>query len=1012
MSERDSTKLLALFFCVALFASVAAGESEAKALLKWRDSFNNESRATLSSWKNDTNPCRQLWKGISCDESMSVINISLSKLGLQGTLSTLNFAAFPHLLHFDVSFNHFYGYIPHEIGKLSSILMLSLSDNRIKGPIPPEIWNLTTLNHLHLSTCNLTGQISHEIGNLRNLKLLWLGENSQIFGPIPEEIGMLSNLEELGLQRNSLLGRIPSSIGNLTKLQRFFLFENNLAGPIPSGLWKLYSLIEIQLYGNRLSGPISPSIGNLTNLQYLALANNRFSGLIPLSIGNLINVLELYLQDNTLSGSIPSTIGNMTKLNNLVLFGNNLSGQLPPEINNISWYNLQLGDNHFHGHLPQQICQGGRLYRFISKGNQFTGPIPTSLRNCSTLGRLMLQDNQLVDNMTDAFGVYPYLDYIDLSGNQLYGQLSTRWGKCRNLTQMIMHNNKLSGHIPPELGDSTKLGLLNLSSNHLSGQIPKELGKLIILQKLSLSHNNFSGNVPSNIRSLSRLEILELAVNNFNGPITRELGELKTLRVLNLSKNKFDESIPLEFGELQHLEQLDLSDNLLNGKIPSRLGMLSNLQVLNLSHNNLTGTIPSDFSGSMSTLSTVDISYNQLEGPVPIKPAFHNFDALRNNKGLCGNVTGLHACGDFRTNGHGHTSKKFLVIFLPLATLLLVIVGASFIVARIATKAKGKDGEGSLEDVYFVWSLEREILYEDIIEATKEFDERYLIGKGGQGSVYRAELPAGDVVAVKKLHSMPSGEISNRKAFTSEIRALTEIKHRNIVKLYGFYSNSQFSILVYEFLEGGSLDIILKNEKQATEFEWNKRVNVVKSVANALFYMHHGCSIPIVHRDISSKNILLGSDYEEARIIDFGTAKFLNPDSDNMTTFAGTFGYAAPEIAFIMQANEKCDVYSFGVLTLEIIMGTHPAELISSLAENSTNNDLLLSDVLDPRLCSLAKPLIDDVILVAKIAFSCLNETPQSRPTMEQVSTELARTPKSYTEDQFHTIKIGQLMRD
>ncbi|XP_028791008.1 MDIS1-interacting receptor like kinase 2-like [Neltuma alba] len=259
---------------------------------------------------------------------------------------------------------------------------------------------------------------------------------------------------------------------------------------------------------------------------------------------------------------------------------------------------------------------------------------------------------------------------------------------------------------------------------------------------------------------------------------------------------------------------------------------------------------------------------------------------------------------------------------------------------------------------------------------------------------------------------MPSVEISNQKAFTSEIQALTEIKHHNIVKLYGFYSNSQFSMLVYEFFEGGSLDNILKNDEQAIVFDWKKRVNVVKGVANALFHMHHCCSIPIVHRDISSNNILLGSDYEEARINDFGTAKFLNPNSNNMTTFAGTFGYAALEIAFIMKVNEKCDVYSFRVLTLEIIMGTHPAKRISSLAGNSINNDLLLSDVLDSRLSPLTKSILDDVILVAKIAFSCLSDSPQSRPTMEQLSTQLARTPKSHSEDQFHTITIGQLMRD
>ncbi|XP_054818945.1 MDIS1-interacting receptor like kinase 2-like [Prosopis cineraria] len=441
--------------------------------------------------------------------------------------------------------------------------------------------------------------------------------------------------------------------------------------------------------------------------------------------------------------------------------------------------------------------------------------------------------------------------------------------------------------------------------------------------------------------------------------------------------------------------------------------MLTKLVVLNLSHNHLSGTISSIF-GPMSALSTVDISYNQLEGPIPKNQAFQNFAALRNNKGLCGNVSGLNPCGDLepKPNGQSHRIRKFLIIFLPLAILLLVLVGALYIFYQRAIKTKSKDEEASPEEIYFVGSLEKEVTYQDIIKATEEFDDKYLIGKGSQGSVYIAELPTGDVYAVKKLHPIPSGEISNQKAFTSEIRALTEIKHRNIVKLHVFYSNSQFSILVYEFLECGSLDNILKNEKQAAEFGWNKRVNAVKGVANALFHMHHGCSIPIVHCDISSKNILLSSEYEEAHITDFGTVKFLNPDSNNMTTFAGTFGYAAPEIAFIMQANEKCDIYSFGVLTLEIIMGTHPAELVISLADKSTTDDFLLKDVLDSRLCPLRKPVLDEVILVAKIAFSCLNENPRSRPTMEQVSKELAKPPKSHSEDQFHTITIGQLMRD
>ena len=139
---------------------------------------------------------------------------------------------------------------------------------------------------------------------------------------------------------------------------------------------------------------------------------------------------------------------------------------------------------------------------------------------------------------------------------------------------------------------------------------------------------------------------------------------------------------------------------------------------------------------------------------------------------------------------------------------------------------------------------------------------------------------------------MCDGEIAQQKEFLNEIRALTEIRHRNIVKLHGFCSHSQFSILIYEYLERGSLATILSNDRGAKELDWSKRLNIIKGVALALSYLHHDCSSPIVHRDISSKNILLDSEYE-AHVSDFGIAKLLNQDSSNWTSFAGTYGYIA-----------------------------------------------------------------------------------------------------------------------
>ncbi|XP_056167593.1 MDIS1-interacting receptor like kinase 2-like [Syzygium oleosum] len=171
-------------------------------------------------------------------------------------------------------------------------------------------------------------------------------------------------------------------------------------------------------------------------------------------------------------------------------------------------------------------------------------------------------------------------------------------------------------------------------------------------------------------------------------------------------------------------------------------------------------------------------------------------------------------------------------------------------------------------------------------------------------------------------------------------------------------------------------------------FDWNKRVNVVKGVANALSYRHHECYPPIIHRDISSKNILLDEEYE-AHVSDFGTAKVLKHDSSNWTSFAGTFGYAAPELAYTREVNEKYDVYSFGVVAMEVIMGRHPQDLISSLlstslpsSSDSTIPHCSLKEVLDKRVPYPEGDLLGEVALMTKIALSCLSPKSEHRMSM------------------------------
>ncbi|KAL4361413.1 hypothetical protein GQ457_04G002230 [Hibiscus cannabinus] len=915
---------------------------EAEALLKWKATLDNDTQTLLSHlWPVKTNHCN--WAGITCHNTTgSVTGIALNDYDrrLRGTLDNLNLLAFPNLTSLQLRNNSLYGRIPSGFGNHSKLGFLDLSDNNFHGSIPEQVGSLSSLYYLDFSRNSLTGNIPTSIGNLSNMEFLYLSVN-HISGSIPTEIGLLKSFSKLKLSGNNLTGVIPISIGNLTNLCTLKLHDNGISGTIPG------------------------DVRMLKSLKILTLTNNAISGPIPVSIGNLTSLVILVLSQNSLSGSTPPS----------------------PTYSNLT--NLQLSNNHLTGTLPDNLCLGGVLTRFGVSNNDLTGSIPSSLRDCRSLYRVRLEGNHFTGNISDAFGMYPKLNYIALSDNNFFGELSPKWGQCPNLTCLQISNNNISGKIPFELRHATQLGVLDLSLNHLTGEIPKELGALQRMSRLLLSGNQFSGKIPSEIGLLLNLEQLNLASNNLSGPIPDSLGNCSKLFNLNLSKNNLGWSIPSSVGFINALQSLDLSQNSLIGGIPQQFGNLHSLEILNLSYNMLSGSIPEAFN-DLHGLRFVNISFNQLEGPIPDLKAFHeaSFDDLRNNKGLCGNATGLMPCVLPSRAGHGRERT-------------------------IETPTReSESNEEKLGDIFSVLEFNGRELHENISKATEDFSSDYRIGSGRYGTVYRAVLPTGQIVAVKKLHqSEDSILINNLKAFESEIVALSEIKHHNIVKMCGFCSHTKHSYLVYEFVERGSLRMVLSNDEQATEFDWEKRLKVVKGMADALSYMHHDHPQPIVHRDISSNNVLLDL-YYEARVSDFGTARILRPDSSNWTTLAGTYGYIAPELAYSMRVDEKCDVYSFRVLTIEVFMGRHPGDLLSYLSSSasaliSTDRQILLKDVIDQRVSPPVSKAAKDMVSAMKIAIACLNVNPQLRPTMWQVTQDLSRQSLPLPSP-LSTVKLGE----
>ncbi|XP_039171760.1 MDIS1-interacting receptor like kinase 2-like [Eucalyptus grandis] len=457
---------------------------------------------------------------------------------------------------------------------------------------------------------------------------------------------------------------------------------------------------------------------------------------------------------------------------------------------------------------------------------------------------------------------------------------------------------------------------------------------------------------------------------------------------LDLSNNQLSQDIPGQLGMLTHLSELDLSHNLLSGEIPAQFNKLESLVKLNLSHNNLSGLIYEPFK-DMRGLMEVDISHNKFEGPIPNTTAFQNAtkEAFEGNSGLCGNVGGLEPCNQAVVDRENSSTggRVILIVFPLLGVVLFIFFGIFFIFLR--KKFHPKAGLSSKTIKVFSQSkYGGMILYEDIIESTGAFDEIFCIGRGRYGSVFKAKLRSGDIVAVKKLYqTADSGQI-DQKEFLNEIKVLTEIRHRNIVKLEGFCSHPQHSFLVYEYFDRGSLSTILSNEEEAMELDWNKRVNIVKGVAHALSYIHHDCISPIVHRDISSNNILLDSEYV-AHVSDFGTAKLLKLDTSNWSAVVGTYGYVAPELAYTMKVTEKCDVYSFGIVAIEVIKGRHPGDSLSSLlAPVGMEISVVLKNILDSRLPTPMPGIKDELLTILKLAVACISDNPQLRPSMKKIS--------------------------
>lgn len=966
-------RLLWLVLLMGVFC-LARGESQDGLILLQLKSELVDSDGVLNNWvQSDDSPCG--WKGITCDPASKLVvgvdlssgnfsgsfpsvvcrlpqlrNLSLAYNNIGGTLSP-NLSMCRSLEHLDLSQNLFVGDLPDFISDLSELKYLDLSSNNFSGSISPGFGKLPRLETLNLCCNFLNGTVPAILMNLSNLVEFKLANNPFAPWNLTEGIGKLSKLQILWVPSSNLMGKIPESVGSLLALINLDLSQNQLTGAIPDSISQLKNVVQIELYGNRLTGPIPRNMSRLTALRRLDASMNMLEGTIPESLAAL-PLESLNLFENRLEDIIPEAIANSPNLSELKLFSNMLSGSLPKKLGeNSELYTLDIAGNHLIGPLPSGLCKQGKLTTLNLFNNGFTGLLPEEYGDCLSLVRVRMQNNQLTGEIPSSFWGLPHVSLLDLSNNQFNGTISPEVGNAGNLSELNISGNQFTGPLPSQIGKATNLSVIDGSNNQFTGSLPSSLGSLFQLAKLDLQGNQISGDLITNIETWTQLTELNLSKNRISGPIPEELGQLPVLNYLDLSVNDLKGAIPLELGNLQ-------------------------LNIFNVSDNQLTGMVPAAFDNSIYE------------------------SGLLGNTGLCGEGFKLiKSCSGKMYDRKGSSKSTWLLVVIFALAVFILLLGLAWFYRKYRLYSGTRDVE-MLQDNKSAWMLTsfHKLGFRgyDILDC---IDEGNVIGSGGSGKVYKATLGSGDIVAIKRLWSV--SDASNDNGFKAEVETLGQIRHKNIVKLWCCFANRDSNLLVYEYMPNGSLGDILHGPKGGL-LDWPTRYKIAVGAAQGLAYLHHDCVPPIIHRDVKSNNILLDSDFN-ARVADFGLAKITQTHEkgvDLMSAIAGSYGYIAPEYAYTLKVNEKSDIYSFGVVLLELVTGKQPVD-----PKYEENKDLVKCvrskveqqngwhDVLDPRISDC---FMEEMIMVLKVALLCTSALPINRPSMRKVLEMLPEHAQQY----------------
>ncbi|KAI4373196.1 hypothetical protein MLD38_011349 [Melastoma candidum] len=783
-----------------------------------------------------------------------------------------------------------------------------------------------------------------------------------------------------------LSGTVSPSVRNLTGLERFEVMYCGLSGALPSfsGLSNLKVLL---LHHNSFTSIPADFFQGMTSLQAIDIGYNDFAAWsIPDSLKDATSLQNFSAVQANIAGKIPDFLGSNTfpSLVELHLSFNNFEGELPASLADSSvqslWLNGKAGNSLLNGTIGVLASMSGLVEVWLHY-NQFTGPIP-DLSSLKNLQDLSLRDNQLTGVVPASLTSLPSLRVVNLTNNLLQGPTPAF---NTQLVQVDMAG-KNSFCLPnPGMACDPEVSIL-LSVAQAMGY------PLRFAQEWTGNNPCDSGNLWTGITcSAGNITVINFLNMGLSGTISANYSSIKSLQKLILANNNLTGPIPEDLASLPNLKSLDVSNNNLSGLLPS----FQKSVVLKTDGNPLIGTIvpmpsPPETAGSSpggggaspgdsSKKTSTAVIVGSIMGGIAVVALLGLFVFLllrkrpkSSNKVQSPTNTVLvvhpHDSGD--QNG-----------------VKITIAGSS---ANGGTSENFSQGSGTTGDIQVVEAGNMIISIQVLRNVTNNFSEQNVLGRGGFGTVYKGELHDGSKIAVKR---MESGVISDKglNEFMAEIAVLTKVRHRHLVALSGYCLEGNERLLVYEYMPQGTLSSHLFGWKELglKPLEWTRRLSIALDVARGVEYLHSLAHQTFIHRDLKPSNILLGDDMH-AKVADFGLVRLAPEGKGSIETrLAGTFGYLAPEYAVTGRVTTKVDVFSFGVILMELITGrraldeTLPEDsvhLVTWFRRMSLNKDTFRKAI-DP-VIDLTEETLASISTIAELAGHCCAREPYQRPDM------------------------------